>query len=711
MTFLAFWWAAALIDGIVRDAVSSEPLANVRFEAKAGTAVSGADGRFEVTAEPGETIRITLVGYRPERVVVEGAATLAVTLTPDNLTRREKLTVTVDPFEASLTGGEIKNLSSVLADDPLRAVQSLPGVAANNDFVAQFSVRGASFQRVGIYLDGILLRSPFHTVQNEPSTGSLTIFNGDLVETMTLHSGVPPAPFSDRTAAALDVQLREGSRLRPAVRLTAGAAGAGALAEGPLNRKGTASWLVGVRKSYLQYLLSRATNDTTLAFDFFDTQGKLAWSPSERQTLSLGFFDGISGLDRTSARARLGVNGLMESAYRSTLLNLAWQFRSANRWLTTQRVAYLRERSENTNRDQLPLGRGFGGEWVARTDTSYRGAQFGGSMRRLREEGALTRYQTSPLAVLTRDRYRGTGWRAGGYGQQTVQWQRLRMTAGGRWDHMERTAWSPQLGASYQLREGTRVQGGWGQAVQFPNFLQGMRLLPERATHLTVAVEQMLGDRTRLRVETYRRWDRDQIFRPFEEPRLVANGSIFNPPLVLAFQNSQRATARGVEVTLQRRSANRLSGWVSYGYGRTTVRDGALGIQFPGDFDQRHTANIYGSYRIRPTLNISSRYSYGSNFPVAGFYEARGSQYFLAAGRNGLRLRAYQRADLRLNKSFTWQKWRSTLFVEVQNLTNVNNRRLDSINGYNNRTGQAFLTFGRLFPIVPAAGVMFEWER
>ena len=139
---------------------------------------------------------------------MEGAATLSAALTPDNLTRREKITVTVDPFEASLTGVEIKNLSSVLADDPLRAVQSLPGVASNNDFVAQFSVCGASFQRVGIYLDGILLRSPFHTVQNEPSTGSLTIFNGDLLETMTPHSGAPPAPFSDRTAAALDVQLR-----------------------------------------------------------------------------------------------------------------------------------------------------------------------------------------------------------------------------------------------------------------------------------------------------------------------------------------------------------------------------------------------------------------------------------------------------------------------------------------------------------------------
>ena len=90
MILLAFWWAAALVAGIVRDAVSNEPLANLRFEAKTGTVVSGADGRLQVTAEPGETIWITLVGFRPERVVVERAATLAVTLTPDHLTRRER---------------------------------------------------------------------------------------------------------------------------------------------------------------------------------------------------------------------------------------------------------------------------------------------------------------------------------------------------------------------------------------------------------------------------------------------------------------------------------------------------------------------------------------------------------------------------------------------------------------------------------------------
>ena len=241
-----------------------------------------------------------------------------------------------------------------------------------------------------------------------------------------------------------------------------------------MNRKETTSWLSGMCKNLLQYLLPRASNDTMLAFDFFDTRGTLTWPPSERQALSLGFFDGISGLDRTSARVRLGVKGLMESAYRSTLLNVAWQFRPTNRRLTTQRAAYLREQSENTNQDELPLRRGFGGEWVARTDTNYRGAQFGGSVRRLRDEGVLTRCQTAPFAAQIRKRYRGMAWRGGGYRHQAVQWYRLLMTAGDGG-----TIWSgrlcrPSLG-SLSITGIDAVAGELGQAVQFQDFLQGVK--------------------------------------------------------------------------------------------------------------------------------------------------------------------------------------------------------------------------------------------
>jgi hypothetical protein len=71
-------------------------------------------------------------------------------------------------------------------------------------------------------------------------------------------------------------------------------------------------------------------------------------------------------------------------------------------------------------------------------------------------------------------------------------------------------------------------------------------------------------------------------------------------------------------------------------------------------------------------------------------------------------MRAYVRTDVRVNKSWTKDKWKLTLFGEVINLTNRTNYIYDSFNGYNAKTLQAFLTLDTMFPILPSAGIVFE---
>ena len=85
-----------------------------------------------------------------------------------------------------------------------------------------------------------------------------------------------------------------------------------------------------------------------------------------------------------------------------------------------------------------------------------------------------------------------------------------------------------------------------------------------------------------------------------------------------------------------------------------------------------------------------------------------GANYYLTTVRNQLRLPDYMRADLRINKSWTRDKWKVTLYGEVVNLTNRSNYIFDSFNGYNTRTGQAFLTLDTTFPVLPSAGIVLE---
>lgn len=728
------------IRGRVVDGRSGEPIGRVAVQL-AGTghrAETSASGEFQMAgvAAGDYTLSVSTVGYH---LVKKGFSLAAgetkefeVVLTASTLRQADSVEVTAGPFEMeraaspsalTLEGPEAKNLASVLADDPLRAVQGMPGVASNNDFASQFSVRAADYSRIGLYVDDLLVHAPFHQVQGE-TNASLTILNGDALDQIALYAGAWPARFADRTAGVLDVKTREGDRHRVRFRGTASASNAGLLAEGPLGKSGRGSWIASVRKSYLQYIIRRTSDDPTLAFGFTDGQGRLTYDLTPRHNLSLSVMDGTSGLDRTDARARLGVNSPMTSDFRSTLIHLAWRYAATGRLLLVNRGAWLRERGVSRSRDELPLTHDGYGEWIWRSDVSWSWTdagtfEAGADARRLREDGYTNRYQFNPFAIRRLDLFRGTGVRSGAYAQQSFGMLsgRLHLAAGARWSRQSVSgagAYSPFASVTLSPLAATRLTLGWGQYAQFPELSQFYSmfarpwLAPERAIHFEASLEQRLGQRSRVRLEAYSRQDRDLLFRPWYDPRLL-NGRIFNPPADAQILNSQRGYARGAQILMQRRSANGFTGWASYSYGTSKVNDRVLGIWFPSDYDQRHTVNLFASQRVRPSVNLSVKWVYGSGFPVPGFLTRTQSTYYLAGARNAARLDPYQRLDFRANKSKVFPRWKLTVFFEVVNLLNHSNRVFESFNGYNSRTGVASLTFDKMFPILPSAGIAAEF--
>jgi hypothetical protein len=237
-------------------------------------------------------------------------------------------------------------------------------------------------------------------------------------------------------------------------------------------------------------------------------------------------------------------------------------------------------------------------------------------------------------------------------------------------------------------------------------------LQSEHATHYEAAVEERLNDRMRLHVEFYNRQDSRILARPALDPRLVASGSDFivvDAQPAAPLLNSQHGYARGVEIYLQRRSANGFSGWVSYAYGHAIVTDDTLQVKFPSDYDQHHTFNAYASRRIRPTVNVSGRLTLGSGMPLPGFYRVDATGYFLSENRNDLRAPVYQRTDVRLNKAFIGRKAKTTLFGEIVNLTNHRNRDFDSPGPYDPVTHRTSPNFFDMLPILPSVGLLLEF--
>ncbi len=713
---------AEQIRGLVTDGASGEPLGRVDVRCDDRHTLTGPDGRFEleISGEPC-ALRVSSVNYRPVTRKIEGVAEIDIALMPDSMTRSEAVQVAAGPYatetanSVSLAGNELRNLAGVLADDPLRAVQGLPGVTGQDDFQSQFALRGAGYDRIGLTMDGILLHTPFHTLQGDVAKASLTNFQGEILESANLIAGPLPSRYGDRTAGVLDLSTRDGSAAnRLKGRLSAGTSNAAGSLEGRINDRGT--WLVAARESYLQYLLDRTSSSPGLDFAFRDLQAKLSYNLTPTSQISVMVLDGWSGLNRDSIRARLGPGSLDTSGFRPTTAIATWRFTPRSDLLITNRAAFIRERFEDDNKLNVPLTMGSYREWTWNTSITKQwspaaATDIGGAFRRVSDAGFAT-----PAAIF--DSYSGSARLWSGYVQQSFSLTpRFRFESGTRSETNSLSpinAVSPYGSFSAALWDGARLTASFAEAAQFPEVAQftsiagRTSLLPQRSAQVQVSFQQMLGDATRLRLDVYDREDRDLLYRPMLDARIL-DGVIFAGDPRASWENSQRARARGVEIFVQRRSANRLSGWVSYAYNFTQSHDGVVNLSFPSDYDSRSSFRVFAMYRLNSTWNLSTRFVYGTGLPIPGFYEMRNGIPYLASERNTLRLPNYERTDFRINKAFGKRRAQYTLFAEVVNVTNHKNFAFEGMDSLSLRSGQVSLAIQKTFPILPAAGIVIDF--
>jgi hypothetical protein len=176
------------------------------------------------------------------------------------------------------------------------------------------------------------------------------------------------------------------------------------------------------------------------------------------------------------------------------------------------------------------------------------------------------------------------------------------------------------------------------------------------------------------------------------------------------FQNSLDGRAHGVEAAIRRDSASRLSGWIGYAYGMTRFTDRLDHLAFPGDADQRHTLNAFGSVRLSGTLALSALWRYGSGTPWSGFLQPSGTTLDFGSARNTIRLPQYQRLDLKVRKVYVWGRSTFTLSGEVLNVFNRQNEYSVSSTLLSiAETGRYKSGLRESFPVAPAIGLSIRF--
>jgi carboxypeptidase family protein len=698
----------ATIDGRVVDGTSGASLAGVlvRVEGTRFEVLTDVSGGFVLTRIPpgARHLLASAPGFVPARIgaaVTPGQrASVTVRLSPGRRVHSEFISVSdVLPHrtdrgvasEMSLDGNEIARLHGNPAGDPLRAVQSLPGVTAVDDLRSEFTVRGSPPRHVNVVVDGVSTPWLQHTAYGRGPTGSVTMLTPLIVENATLRSGAYPQRHGDRLGPELDLTLRQGSRATVAVQGAVAADQVAVVGEGPIGSVKPAglargSWLVSARQSFIEWPPAQSESSRT-AFAFWDAAAKVVFDVRPAHQLAVTLVGGRSAVDHED---NLAPSELANGTHGLSVFSLSWRSAFQTDVVVRQQASIVTERMQNLEQS------GRERDLSTTRDVAYRGELSRPFAGGLLEAGV----QLERISSVAGPRLADTGATgASAWVRSTFvhyAWTpapSLTISPGLRVSSstlVRGAGLSPWVLGEWSVRPGWSLIGSAGVSQQLPDLrytlnAESSDLRPERAVNVDCGVEHQLTRAVRWRVTAYQRTESD-LLRADIYPRLDRGVLVW--PVGQAYVNAVQGTSRGVELLLIGRSARRLSGWASYAYGRTRQTDAERHQSYWADFDQRHTFNVSGVYGLSRSAYVGATLRAGSNFPVPGYFAQSNGDLAVGSVRNQVRLPPYVRLDLRAGRQVHQFGHRLSLFAELQNALNRANFG-PGVGAINAATGEA----------------------
>lgn len=259
--------------GQVLDADSKQPLAGATVEALRDSVVIGGgytdeEGYFAVENIPVGRIavRVSYLGYEPYMVgglLITSGKELSV-----NAGLREQFMQT-DVVEVTAEGDKknaLNSLATVSArsfnteetnryagslGDPARMASNFAGVASAGDTRNDIVVRGNSPLGLLWRLEGIDIPNPNHFSSQGANGGPVSIINSNMLANSDFFTGAFPAEYSNASAAAFDLKLRNGNNRKRETAFQMGFAGFELMTEGPISKANNSSYVLSARYSTL----------------------------------------------------------------------------------------------------------------------------------------------------------------------------------------------------------------------------------------------------------------------------------------------------------------------------------------------------------------------------------------------------------------------------------------------------------------------------
>jgi TonB family protein len=602
--------------------------------------------------------------------------------------------------------------------DALRTIELLPGVGRPPFSAGLVLIRGSAPQDSSVQLDGVQVPLLYHF-------GGLTSFiNSRALERIDFFPGNFSVKYGRHMGGVIDVGTRDPR--------TDGYHGvvdvnvpldSSLLVEGPITKK--ASFLVAGRRSYLGEIagavIPKDSIDAFAAPVYNDYQLFIVYKPTTRDRLRLSVYGSSDRLkvlfsdapadDPAISRIQIGTQFHRQQIgwshqYSNKLdhvieigpghINNDFFFGPDLHFKYTGNEIYARGELRYRVHPKVSLIVGtdsllnfFNVEYVGPEFSPMEGAANGGSIA-----------DRTPV----RANQSGTAYQPSLYAEAAWQPHKLlRFVPGFRVDYNDRNkqfTYDPRLSAFYQFIPSTRLKLGVGQFSQPPEpqetaiGLGNPKLKSMHSVHYGLGVDHSFSEDFTLGVEGFYK----QIF-----DRVMATPS-GDPP----FSNEGKGRIYGLEVLGRKQASGRWFGFLSYTLMRSERKEPGSPWR-PFDYDQRHIFTLAAGVRLGRgweaggTLRIVTGNPYTPYNNVAPIYLDTGGYIGEPGAINSQRAPTFNRLDLRVEKMWTFDKWRLALYLDVQNVWNAKNPETVTYSFDYSQHGWL-----RGLPIIPVLGLRGE---
>jgi len=645
-------------------------------------------------------------GGNPYETVVEG--------------QREKLEVT----KRTLSRRELTTVPGTFGD-PLRVLQSLPGLARAPFATGLLLIRGSDPNDSGVFVDGHPIPLLYHFL------GGPSILNPEFLGSIDLYPGGFPARFGRFHGGVVEVNTRDTASDGIHGEAKVDLIDSSLYLRAPIAKHVTLA--VAGRRSYIDAILPLVLpkqdpgNTLVVTPVYYDYQAKLDIELPARQHLSFLFFgsdDTLHVLQANADQARtlaldthIGFNRF-RAVYTTPFLGDLVLSISPDIGLDVTRLATGQQNSFELHNDVAGLRERVSGKLAKnlRLDT---GIDIDDRVTHYDVNIPLAQDIRTPIAAIdlpTQNISRSVdvyGFAA--YLELAWDLGPLRIIPGFRGDAYllngkDRASLDPRLVVRYQLAEPTVLKGYVGLFHEPPapetldNQYGNPDLELEQAVHTGLGFEQALTKNLELDGEIYT-IQRSDLAATTPDVVTEPDGTLRR----LNFRNTGHGATYGLEVYLKHKVTDRFYGWLSYTLSRSVVQNRPDEIEAPTNFDQTHNLVAVASYRLGKGWEAGLRYQFSTGRPMtpaigATYNSDRDIYLRLNGDLRSARAASFSQLDLRIDKTWLFDLWSFDLYLDVINVLNSDNPEATQYD-YRFRDTAAV----RGVPIIPTLGVKGQW--